>query len=740
MNPRRGPKRGSAPDHTGAPGGAPSAKSAPDPGLPSTASRASRRGVWAVLGALLLLLVLWAFFPVIQHPFCYLDDDAYVAQNAQVQRGLTWDGLVWAFGRLHGAHTYWHPLTWISHMLDCQVFGVKPMGHHLVNLLLHVLNTALVFVVFWQVTGAPGRCLLLAALFALHPLQVDTVAWVAERKNLLATVFWLLTIWTYARYAQEAQAQRPAGNVKMRAGPHPAPGNAPLASRPPLRALFYLLSVILFALGLMCKPVLVTLPLVLLLVDYWPLRRFQPRSGRRVGSVAGRLVWEKIPFLVLAAASSGITVAAHRALGMWENAAAALSMGFRVENALVAYCRYIGKAIWPSNLAIFYPLPDAWPMWLVGLCGLGLLAASGLALGCARNRPYGFVGWFWFVGVLVPFIGLIQAGQQAMADRFAYVPLLGLFLVLVWAAHDLLQGWRHGTVAFAAAGVGAVLLCTAITRRQIGYWTDGETLFRHAAAVTDSNAVVLNCLGIAQDRKGQTAAAIALYRQAIALQPKWFSPHFNLGTAFNESGRFAEAAREFEEALILRPRLADAHKGLGFALYNMGRLDDAIRHYQEAIRLNPVAADAHCNLGAALDAIGRGDEAIAQYQKAVRLRPDYADAHNNLGVALARKGLFAEAAASFRRTLELRSDDAGAYANLGIALSKMGKLDKAAVEFREALRLDPRDPQSHYQFALVLLKIGQRDGAAEHLAEALKLQPDFPEAQHQLLSLARSPK
>jgi tetratricopeptide (TPR) repeat protein len=664
----------------------------------------------------LLLFVLWVFFPVIQNPFISLDDDAYVAQNAQVQRGVTWDGVVWSFGRLHGAHTYWHPLTWISHMLDCQVFGLNPAGHHFVNLLLHMLNTALVFVVFLQITGAPGRCLLLAALFALHPLQVDTVAWVAERKNLLATLFWLLTIWGYARYVEQSKVQGPKSKV------------------------VYVLALLFFVCGLMSKPVLVTLPFVLLLLDYWPLRRFQPQSGRRAGAVAGRLVWEKIPFLVLAAASSGLTVASHRGLGMWADPAATPSLGFRIENALVAYCRYIGKAIWPSDLAIFYPLPDAWPMWLVGLCGLLLLAASGLALGCARNRPYGFVGWFWFVGVLVPFIGLVQAGQQAMADRFAYVPLIGLFVAFVWGAHDLLQGWRHGTVALAAAGVSTVLLCTATTRRQIGYWKDTETLFRHAAAVTDSNALVLNCLGIAQDRKGQTAAAIASYRQAIALQPKWTSPHCNLGTAFNGSRRFVEAAKEFEEALRLQPRLADAHKGLGFAFYNMGRLDDAIRHYQEAVRLDPVAADTHSNLGAALDAIGRSDEAISQYQETVRLKPDYADAYNNLGVALARKRRFAEAAAHFRRTIELRGDDAGAHANLGIALAEMGKLDEAAVEFREALRMDPRDPQSHYRFGLLLLKLGRRDGAAEHFAEALKLQPDFPEAQQQLHSLTGSPQ
>jgi protein O-mannosyl-transferase len=693
-----------------------------------------------VLCALLLLFVLWVFSPIIRSPFISLDDDAYVAQNAQVQRGLTWEGVVWAFGRLHGAHTYWHPLTWISHMLDCQAFGLKPAGHHFVNLLLHLLNTALVFVVFWQITGVPERCLLLAALFGLHPLQVDTVAWVAERKNLLATLFWLLTIWAYTRYVRESKAQSPTSNVSVCSGPDHASSNAPPAPRALMLAVLYLLSLILFTLGLMCKPVLVTLPLVLLLLDYWPLRRFQPQSGRRAGAAAWRLVSEKIPFLVLAALSSGVTIASHRGLGMWGDVTATPPLGFRIENALVTYCRYIGKAIWPSNLAIFYPLPDAWPMWLVGLCGLLLLAASVLALGCARSRPYGFVGWFWFVGVLVPFIGLVQAGPQAMADRFAYVPLIGLFIAVIWGAHDLLQGRRHGTVALAAAGVGAVLLCSATTRRQIGHWADNETLFRHAAAVTDSNALVLNCLGIAQDREGQTAAAIASYRQAIALQPKWSSPHCNLGTALNGSGRCAEAAKEFEEALRLQPRLADAHKGLGFAFYNLGRLDDAIHHYEEAVRLDPVAADTHSNLGAALDAIGRSDEAISHYQETVRLKPDYADAYNNLGVALARKGRFAEAAAQFQRTLALRSDDAGAHANLGIALAEMGKLDEAAVQFREALRLDPRDPQSHYRFGLLLLKIGRRDGAAEHFAEALKLRPDFPEAQQQLRALTGSPQ
>jgi protein O-mannosyl-transferase len=624
-------------------------------------------------------------------------------------------------------------------MLDCQLFGLDPAGHHFINLLLHLLNVALVFVVFWQLTGAPGRCLLLAALFALHPLQVDTVAWVAERKNLLGALFWLLTTWAYACYVQKSKAPNTTSNVQMRTGPRHAPRTMHQGGSPPAPALFYVSALVLFALGLMCKPVLVTLPLVLLLLDYWPLRRFQPQGGRRLGSVTARLVSEKVPFIVLAAASSLITLAAHRALGMLEDAAATSPLGFRIENALVSYGRYLGKAIWPSNLAIFYPLPDAWPAWLAGLCGLLLLVASGLALGCARNRPYGFVGWFWFVGVLVPFIGLVQAGQQAMADRFAYVPLIGLLLAFVWGAFGLLAGWRHGTIVLMAAGVGATLLCTVATRRQLGYWTDAETLFRHAAAVTESNAMVLNCLGIALDRKSQTDAAIASYRQAIALKPELPSPHYNLGTALNGSGRFTEAAGEFEQALGLQPRFADAHKGLGFALYRGGRLDDAIREYREAIRLNPDAADVHNNLGVALDANGEVNEAVNAYHEAIRLKPDYAEAYSNLGAALARAGRFQEAVTPFRRAIGLRPDYAPARGNLANVLSELGKLDEAASEFQEALRLNPRSALAHYRFGLVLLKLGRREGAIEHFGEALRLQPEFPEAQRQLRSLTGSP-
>jgi protein O-mannosyl-transferase len=627
--------------------------------------------VW-LMAVLLVVVTSAVYWPVMGHDFVNYDDPAYVTDNPHVRAGLTWDGLVWAFGRIHGDGTYWHPLSWVSHMVDCRLYGLKPGGHHRTNVLLHAANAALVFLVFRRMTGAFWRCVVLAALFALHPLQVDSVAWVAERKSLLSAFFWLLTLWAYVRYAE---VQSPAFHVTdhgSRITHH--------------FSLFYVLSLFFLACGLMCKPVLVTLPVVLLLLDYWPLQRFQrstlnsqlstspPLHGLGLKTQDSRLkvllplLWEKLPFFALAVASSIITVLAHQALGMLNS----LSMppwDARLENALVSYVRYLGKTLWPSHLAVFYPYPNAWPMWEVVTCALLLLAVSGLALGTVRSRPWLFVGWFWFLGVLVPFIGLIQAGAQAMADRFIYVAALGLFVAMIWGLHGLAKRGRYQQSGLSVAGAAAIVLCLVLTRQQLGYWKNSETLFQHALEVTENNYLAHLNLGTALDDKGQIDEANREFREAIRLKPDYALAHNNLGMALDGKGQIDEAIKEFQEAIRLKPDYALAHSNVGNALVRKGQIEEAIKALQEAVRLKPDYAEAHNNLGNALVRKGQTGEGIRQYQEAVRLRPDYALAHNNLGGAFVRTGQIDEAIREFQEAIRLKPDYALAHNNLARALA-----------------------------------------------------------------------
>jgi len=565
--------------------------------------------VW-LMATLLVLITVATYWPVMRHDFINYDDPVYVIDNTHVRAGLTWEGLTWAFGRLHGDQTYWHPLSWVSHMVDCQLYGLKPGGHHRTSMLLHAANAVLVFLVFRRMTGAFWRCVVLAALFALHPLQVDSVAWVAERKTLLSAFFWLLTLWAYARYAE---LQRPKSKVRNPAAR--VTGHGSRITHFP--SLFYILSLFFMACGLMCKPVLVALPFVLLLLDYWPLQRFQlstlnsqrstspPLRGLGLKAEDSRLkvllplLWEKLPFFALAVASSVITVLGHQALGVL-NSVSRLPWDARLENALVSYVRYLGKTFWPSRLAVLYPYPTAWPMWDVVTCALLLLAISGLVLGTARSRPWLFVGWFWFLGVLVPFIGLIQAGAQAMADRFMYVPALGIFVAVIWGVHGLAKGGRYQQNGLSVAGAAAIVLCLVLTRQQLAHWKNSLALFQHALEVTENNHIAHDNLGSALFRKGQIDEAIREFQEAIRLKPDYVLPYNNLGMALADKGQIDEAIGELQEAIRLKPDYAVAHNNFGSALAEKGQIDEAIREFQEAIRLKPDYAGAHTNLARAL--------------------------------------------------------------------------------------------------------------------------------------------
>ena len=674
---------------------------------------------------LLALTTLAVFLPVARQGFVNYDDSDYVSENAHVQSGLKWENVVWAFTTGHASN--WHPLTWLSHMLDCQLFGSKAGPQHLVSVGFHIANTLLLFLLLRRMTGALWRSALVAALFALHPLHVESVAWVSERKDVLSAFFFLLTVGAYVRYAEVKSLMA----NKVQSPGAGAPRFTLHASR------YYLLSLLLFALGLMSKPMLVTLPFVLLLLDYWPLQRFRPSALNSQPSTFFRLVAEKAPFVLLAAASSMVTFIVQRKGGA---VSTALTFGERIANALVSYVRYIGKMFWPENLSILYPHPGHWAAWQVMVSAGLLLTVSAAVILMARKRPYLVVGWLWFCGALIPVIGLVQVGIQSMADRYTYVPLIGLFIMLAWGIDELIpvRPWRGNALA-----VGAALLlaaCACLTGRQIRFWRDSEALFRHAVQVTRNNYLAYNNLGFYLSGQGRTTEAMENYRLALKINPAYEDALNNLGYALAGQKKYAEAIPLYEAALRIKPMHAEVHNNLGNALSETGKIDDAIQHYLIALQQKPDHADAHNNLGIALAMKGKLDEAIPHFHEAIRCKPSYASAHSNLGNALAVQHKLDEAIKEYLESLRLKPDDAQAHNNLGNALAEQGKLEGAVENYREALRLNTDNPEAHFNLALALIRQGKREEAAAHLTEALRLKPDYAEAQAQLKSVLKRPQ
>jgi tetratricopeptide (TPR) repeat protein len=664
------------------------------PSQPAPASASAPVTAWPrfpawLIAALLALVTIALYWPATGHDFVNFDDNLYVLDNPHVTSGLTWESLKWAFFKPDVSFGYWHPLTLLSHMLDCQLFGLNPWGHHLTSVLLHALNTVLVFLLLRRLTGATWRSLWVAALFAWHPLHVESVAWVAERKDVLSACFGLLALVFYARYAQ-VQSQPPESR------------NTFHVSRFTFHvSLFYLLSLSLFALGLLSKPMLVTLPFVLLLLDYWPLRRLQIENQNSTIKNLLPLLREKLPFFALAAASSVLTFVLSKHGGAL-TAGEEIPLGARAGNALISYCRYLGKLFWPTHLAFFYPHPGLWPLAMVLLAGALLLGLSGLFWAQRRRSPFLLMGWLWFVGMLVPAIGLIQVGEFAMADRYTYLPSLGVLILAVWGAYELARPWRPALLALSVAASAAIILCLVLTRQQLGYWQDSETLFRHALDVTEDNWLAYNSLGVTLSAKDQTDDAIRQFQDALRLKPDYADAHNNLGIALLKQGQTDDAIRQYQETIRLRPNDAGACNNLGVALARKGQTAEAIPQFQEAIRLNPDYADAHYNLGVALYTIGQLDDAIRQFQQAVRLRPGNADAHNNLGYALDQQGQTDAAIRQLHEALRLKPDYAEAHNNLGAALVKKGQTDDAIRQFQEALRLKPDDAEARTNLARAL--------------------------------------
>ncbi len=747
--------------------------------------------LFALLGAALAIGTFSLYWPVTHNGFTNFDDGIYIPENSHVTTGLRWSNIVWSFTHVYAG--YWIPLTWISHMADCQLFGLNPAGHHLVNVLLHTANTLLLFLLLEKLTGAQWRSAVVAALFAWHPLRVESVAWACERKDVLSAFFWMLTLLAYTGY------------VHTRTRPRSSTFQPPFL-------LYYCLALFLFACGLMSKPMVVTLPFVLLLLDFWPLQRLAlytdgpshkdldgpsndspspppspagsgslfrrllgmssdlTNSGsdcarrpekRRIGLKLAGLVVEKIPFFGLSFAACVVTYLTQAGSG----AVPAESPGVRISTALWDYEQYIAKIFWPSHLAVIYPMATHGLVPLAAGAGLLLAVCTFVFVFLGRRWPYLFVGWFWFLGMLAPVIGIVQVGSVSVADRFSYLPSIGLCILVVWGLADAFQS-PAGKSLLAAGAIASLAACAVLTSIQIRYWRDSITLFRHTLAVTTNNYVACACLGQALDSVGDDRDALVYCQEAASLDPDYSpgqfflgqvlwkegqtaeafkhlnaaaqaAPHnsivqYNLGKFLVEHGQPDKAAARFAVALNESPDFVEAHDALGKTFLAQGKLAQALTELAKASSLEPANAEFHYDFGTVLLAASKTGPAIAQFSEAIRLKPDFVMAHQNLAVALASQGRLNEAIAHFARAVELRPNDPESRFSLGLAYLNNHEPDPAAEQFRQELRLTPDETNAHFRLAQALAEQKQFAGAVSEYRQALRLTPGFTEAKTEM--------
>lgn len=602
----------------------------------------------------LVLINVFVYAAVRHFELVNWDDPTYITENPTVLQGLTWSTVWWAATTGHSP--YWHPMTWLSHLLDVSLFGSDPSAYgayHLTNLLLHIANTLLLFELLRRMTADVWRSAFVAAIFGVHPLHVESVAWIAERKDVLSTCFWLLTSLAYLRYVRTPSVAR------------------------------YAVVLGVYALALMSKPMVVTLPVILLLLDVWPLARFNRHA-----------ILEKIPLLGLAAATSVATVIIQHRVGAMA-ALDALPWNVRIANATIGYVAYLWKTAWPTHLAAFYPLFTLTPLRVIA-AALLLLGMSAFAVAMRRRRPYVFVGWFWYVIAIAPVIGLLQAGEQGMADRFMYVPMIGVLIVVAWTA----------TARLAPIGAAVVVVCACVARAQTAHWQNSIELWSHAARVT----------------------------------PESYIAHENLGQALREIGQLDAAKASYERALIFAPPrspgyAAVIHNSIGMVLTRQGRTEEALQSFSKAVAIDHEFAEAQTNLGNALASQGRAVEAITHYERAIALKPDYTEPRVGLGAALLQSGRPADAIPQYREALKLDPDLAEAHNGLGGALATLGHDEQAMTEYREALRLKPELPTAHANIALLYVKRGDIAEARRHLELALQIDPNYAPARRALLAL-----
>jgi len=615
----------------------------------------------AIICLLLIGSILLVYWQVRGHDFINYDDPEYIIENPHVRAGLTPESIRWAFTAVHASN--WHPLTWLSHMLDVDLFGMNPGMHHLVGLFFHGASTLVLFIVFRKMTGDLWPSAFTAALFALHPLHVESVAWAAERKDLLSAFFGFVVLWRYTLYVSEPVFKN------------------------------YWPVLLYFSLGLLAKPMLVTLPFVLLLLDYWPLGRFdectrQSTQTSNDGASPAGLIIEKMPFFILSAAVSAATFLVQQS-SVAVMRIEVLPIKVRLTHAVIAYAAYVRKMVWPTDLGIFYPHPGM-PTW-------GEVAGAGLFFGVMtltavrvrRRHPYFIVGWLWYLGTLVPVIGLVQVGLQGMADRYTYVPMIGIFIILSWGVPTLTMRWAPKKSLLALPAVFVILVLMMISREQLTYWKDSLSLYQHTLRVTRGNYIVHNNLGIALADRNRTEEAAAHFLEALRIKPDHERALVNLANILTARGKVDEAVSLYRRALRIDAKSVEAHTNLAVTLAGQGRTEEAVSHFLEALRINPGYENAHYNFGNLLADLGKKTEAVTHYKLSLKINPRLARAHNNLAIELALQGKTGEAIGHYVSALRIKPDFEEAHNNLGIALVRIGRIEEGAGHFKEALRLNP---------------------------------------------------
>ena len=700
--------------------------------------------------------------------FVGYDDELYVTQNHYVQKGLASEGIKWAFTTFHAAN--WHPLTWLSHMLDYELYGMNPAGHHWTNIELHIANTVLLFLILLKMTGALWQSAFVAALFALHPLHVESVVWISERKDVLSTFFGLLTIGAYYRYAKNPSTK------------------------------YYLLVIAFLSLGLMAKPMLVTIPFVLLLLDFWPLKRFQYQSGfylkleKENGDVVRknyRIILEKIPLFIIVVISCIVTFFAQKSEGavkaLW-----ALPLKYRIGNAVVSYADYVLKAIWPHKLAVFYPYPGkTLPSWQIVGGAFLIVAACYWAIRAAKKYPYIPVGLFWYLGTLVPVIGLVQVGDQAMADRYTYIPLIGIFIIVSWGATDLFKKLRDQTSSLRSPsyagqaevrgqksevgslgtevggqrsavreqqsmtsssvlvlfnkrrfqnlflGISAGTLLVALSAKtfyQLNTWKNEITLFEHAVSVTENNYQAENNLGTAYSSK-DLDKALFHYEAALKIKQGYAMALYNLGTIYEKKGQIDRAINYYFKVLQINPNYSDALNNLGLIFYNQRDYAKAVLYFKKALKIDPQKPDARLNLANVLFLQSKPDEAITQYREILQTDSENADAHYNLAFVLSSQKKYNEAVLHYKETIRIDPEYSKAHYNLGDIYLNQGKISEAFMHYAEVIKIKPDSVQAYNKLGLILFRQGKLNKAKVFFLKAIQLDPKYSEVRKHLEKL-----
>ncbi len=680
--------------------------------------RPQARLIVITICATLAVLVWAAFGQAVHYGFVNFDDDVYVYKNGQVTGGVTKASAQWAFTHVHSSN--WHPITWLSHMLDCQFYGLNAGGHHFTNILIHAITCVLLFLLLRAMTRFLWRSAFVAAVFAIHPLRVESVAWIAERKDVLSGLFFVITIAAYVWYARRTWS---LGR--------------------------YLVVVLLFSLALMSKPMVVTLPFILFLLDYWPLNRFIASENR---SIPWRCICDKIPLLALSAAMCAATILAQH------EAVSPLPLSLRLSNAAVSSMVYLRQLFFPADLVVLYPFPEhGLPQAEIILVGCLLLAIS-VAVFLARGKyPWALFGWLWYLGMLVPVIGILQVGAQAHADRYTYLPQIGICIALTWSVAELAARWRPSQMALSAVSMAVVIALVVGARKQTAYWQNSRTLWARTVALTSDNVVAQNNLGnalldeglldeaithlkearrIKPDdaktafnlgnaliQKGELTEGMANLSEALQLRPDYAEAHINLGSAFLKTGRVNDAADHFERALQLEPGQPSAWNDLGYARLQQGAVEKAMACFQHALQVDPTQAVTLDNLANALMQQGKVDAAIGYYQRALQLKPEFAEAEYNLGTALVQKNNLNDAIVHFQRALGFKPDYANAAYNIGIALFHQDKADEAVTFFQKAIQINPDYAEAHYNLGNALIRQGKIDDGIAQFRKALQIQP-----------------